>query len=216
MKKQNIDLIIRGFLYRTNWTPISTRRRRNPLYTVDFLKCYDRYMLLIEKLRVLYNVNLYFTTYDSTPDNHIRAIQNLMNPVDIFISPEKKSSQFTTTKTALSKLILNNYNNDNIKMLIRSDILVTDYFIDLVCKHNFIKNILYVLCKEKNKGDKVIDVFHVFYGDELLPKVQEYFSTTRIHAHHIHKKIYTHTLSINGAHNCQNTELCKEFYSIYH
>lgn len=213
MKKQNIDLIIRGFLYRPNWTPISTRKTRHPLYTIDFLKCYDRYMLLIEKLSLKYNINLYFTTYDSTPNNHIKTIQSLMNPVDIFISPEKESTQFTTTKTALNKPILNNH---NIKMLIRSDILLTDYFINLIFEHNFSENILYVLCKERNPRDRVIDVFHVFYGDELLPKVQKYFSIPRRDAHRIHKEIYTKVLSINEKHNCRSTEVCTEFYSIYH
>ena len=49
--KQKIRLIIRGFLYKEDWTPISSRKERNKNYTIDFLKCQDGYSKLISKLK---------------------------------------------------------------------------------------------------------------------------------------------------------------------
>jgi hypothetical protein len=212
--KDNIDLIIRGFLYKPNWLPLSTRKRYTGKYTIDFFKYSDFYKKLIQALKTKYNVNLFFSTYDTTPEENLKQICNLFSPVNIFLSPELNSTQFTTVYKALKEPSI--LNNSNIKLLIRSDILVTPYLINtLLSQSKLNKNILYVLCKEKVNNDKVIDILHLFHGDKILSDLTDYFSIPRKHAHNIHKKIYTKILTHNNAHNCFRTEDCKEFFSIF-
>lgn len=211
MSKKTIDIIIRGFLYRENWTPLSNRRRKFKNYTIDFLQCADDYKKLLKKLREKYNINLYFTTYNTTPHKQIEKIMNEFNPHTVFLSEEFKSSQFTTVKTVLESNEIKN--NNNFLFILRSDMYINDKLIDLIYNHIFNDNILYVLCKENNKQDKVIDIFHAF-SPELKTKFYNYISIPGLKdAHRIHKHIYTRVLSIK--HECVGTDACKEFYSLY-
>lgn len=211
MNKKNIDIIIRGFVYRPNWVPLSTRRRWFRNYTIDFLNCSEQYKILIDKLKNKYNINLYFTTYDTTPIEYIENIKEKFMPKQIFISKEYKSSQFTTTATALRSEEIKS--SENFLLLIRSDLYMSDKFINIISDFNYNDDILYVLCKEKNKRDRVIDVLHGF-SQSVKEKFYRYISIPNLkHAHKIHKNIFTLSLSVD--HSCKSTDLCREFYSVY-
>ena len=163
--KQKIRLIIRGFLYKEDWTPISSRKERNKNYTIDFLKCQDGYSKLISKLKEKYDVSVYFTTYNTTPTNTIKVISKTFNPCSFFFSEERLSSQFTTSKKALDSLPTE---EGSLNILLRSDMTITDLFIEKICNFDYQKNplALYVLCKEQRNLDKVIDVFQCFYDNQ--------------------------------------------------
>lgn len=204
----NLNLIIRGFVYRENWTPLSSRKQRNTNYTINFIKCIDGYKQLINKLQTKYNVKLFISTYDTSPEWILNQIKEEFNTVEIFLTPEKNSSQFSTTCTALKK-IQNNYHT----LIIRSDILITDKLINIILNTTINDKDLYVLCKEKNKKDKVIDIVHVF-ANTIKFSFLSYISKQNLKdAHKIHKEIRTSVLDKDNM--CVNTENCKEFYTIY-
>jgi hypothetical protein len=209
MNKPNLNIIIRGFLYREYWTPLSIRKIYVKNYTIDFLKCAEGYKKLISKLNDKYNITLYFTTYDTTPSEILDTIKQEFNPKDIFISEEKNSSQFTTSKTILSELL----NNEALTLLIRSDIIITEKFINSIYEYDFNNDFLYVLCMEYGRN-KVIDVVHIF-PQTKKEAVLDYLSTPKLkHAHNIHKKIKTQTI-VPASSNCQNTDYCHELFKIY-
>ena len=215
--KQKIRLIIRGFLYKENWTPISSRRARNKDYTIDFLECQDGYVKLISKLRETYDVSVYFTTYDTTPTNTVKLISETFNPCWFIFSKEERSSQFTTSKKALDSLPTE---KGCLNILLRSDMTITDLFIEKICNFNYQKNqfALYVLCKEA-KTKKALDVFQCFYDNSIRTKLSKEINKVMTHhLHGIHKKIYTLCIlddeSIE-AKDCLTTELCKHFFRIY-
>jgi len=215
--KQKIRLIIRGFLYKENWTPISSRKKRNKDYTIDFLQCQDGYAKLISKLRETYDVSVYFTTYDTTPKNTVKLISKIFNPCSFFFSKEEKSSQFTTSKKALDSLP----NEEGyLNILLRSDMRMTDLFIEKICNFNYTahKNALIVLCKESTIKDKVIDVFQCFYDNDIRNKLLKEINKLSIDLHKVHKQIYTLCILDQASikkNPCQNTELCKEYFRIY-
>ena len=213
--KKSINLVIRGFLYRENWTPISARRTRIKNYTIDFFECADGYKKLIESLSKKYEVNLYFTSYDTTPQSVINKINDDFKPKAIFISPEKNSYQFTTSCTALKQPEIGSF--DGMTILIRSDLFITNRFIDLICNTEYEENKeqLYVLCKERNARDKVIDVVQIF-PKIVSNKLLEYMSNKKlagIDLHKVHKTIYTKLLIISH-HNCSATFKCHDFFSL--
>jgi len=214
MKKRKVRLILRGFLYKENWTPLSTRKQRNSNYTINFLKCYDGYQKLVNKLKSKYKLSLYFTTYNITPKNIINSVDKLFDPDSFFFTEEIGSSQFSTTRTALSEL---EYIEGCMNILLRADMTITDLFIDEIMNFNFDqKDSLYVLCKEinKNKEDKVIDTLQIFYDNKIRDDFLKEIKKLPKDLHKIHKKIHTKLILKNNA-TCINTELCKDYFRIY-
>jgi hypothetical protein len=212
--KKSINLIIRGFLYKENWTPISGRKNRISNYTIDFFEYAEGYKKLIKALSIKYEVNLYFTSYDTTPQSVISKINNDFEPKGIFISPEKDSYQFTTSCTALNQPEIKSF--DGMTILIRSDLFITDRFIDLICNTEYEENKdqLYVLCKERNERDKVIDIVQIF-PKIVTNKLLQYMSNVNlagVDLHKVHKTIYTKVLIVQ--HNCFSTCQCNDFYSL--
>jgi len=214
---QKVRLIIRGFLYKENWTPISSRKARNSNYTIDFLQCQDGYLKLISQLRKTYDVSVYFTTYDTTPANTVKSISKIFEPCSFFFSEEHNSSQFTTSKKALDSLPAI---DGCLNILLRSDMKMTDLFIDKICNFNYRKNqlALYVLCKEARKPQKVIDVFQCFYDNSIRIEFSKRIDKLMTDLHRIHKEIYTVCI-LDGksaeAKRCLCTELCKDLFRIY-
>lgn len=212
MKKPEARLILRGFLYRENWTPLSSRKQRNSNYTINFLECYNGYQKLVKKLKTKYTLSLHFTTYNTTPKNIINSVEKLFNPDSFFFTEELGSSQFSTTKTALSEL---DYIGGCMNILLRADMNITDLFIDEIINFDFYqKDALYVLCKEKNNQDKVIDTLQIFYDNKIRDGFIKEIKKLPIDLHKIHKRIYT-KLILKNSNSCINTELCKDYFKIY-
>jgi len=211
--KQKLNIIIRGFIYRENWTPISVRKKIIQNYTIDFFKCCNGYIDLIDKLQKKYDLDLYFTTYDTTPLSVLNNIRKQFNPKDIFISKELNSSQFTTTTTALKNLLANTISKNILSLIIRSDIIIEKKLIDTIYNSSFNEDKLYVLTKEKNR-DRVIDIIHVVPASRLEQFVEYIQIPNLLHAHNIHKKIKCKVMSTYN--NCKNTDGCTEFYRIYY
>jgi len=210
----NVKLIIRGFLYKKNWTPISCRKKKIRNYTIDFFQCQEGYIDLINNLKIKHNVSLYFSTYDTTPIHVLQRIQGELNPEKIFISPEKNSSQFTTTVHALNSL-MPSLTEDDLIILIRSDLIIKYKLIEMLSNFEFsIKDKLYVLTKEKPYNRKtVIDVLHVF-SKNVCPKFLDYVSRPNlIDAHKINRAIPSVQISENNS--CSNTGACEEFFKVY-
>lgn len=212
--KQKLRIIIRGFLYRTNWTPLSSRKDRNSDYTIDFLQCQDGYIKLINKLKQKYEVSVYFSTYDTTPKKIIKSISNTFDSCIFFLSSETGSSQFTTSKFALDSLP----SEENcLNMLLRSDMRITDLFIDSVCNAHYTGGAIHVLCEEKNKKKpkKVIDVIQLFYDGKIRQLLQKEINRLPKHLHYIYDQIKTNSIVNQENSTCVNTELCKDYFRIY-
>ena len=77
MNKPILHFIFRGHLYKENWIPLSFRGRffgHGP-YNIDFTKkSYIEHLNLINNLKEKYDVQLYFSTYDTTPENVISLV----------------------------------------------------------------------------------------------------------------------------------------------
>jgi len=208
---KTFNIILRGFLYKENWTPLSSRRRDGS-YTIDFTKNYQGYKQLFLKLCDRYNVKIFFSTYDTTPQDIIYNIKKDFYPENVFLSPEKKSSQFTTAIKAIKEI----NDHSDLTLLIRSDLYITSDFIDFICNYNYIGNNvdptatmpLYLLNKEKN-GKKSIDVLHIISKNIIAKDFLNYISKKGLrNTHYIHQKI-------NSCFMYQNTNSNDNAYKLY-
>lgn len=204
----NLDIMIRGFLYKENWTPLSSRRYTHKKYTINFMKCIHTYEKLIKNLARIYNIRLIITSYSSTPVHILNDIQAQLNPNYIFLCEEKGSTQFST--------VINAYNHmkDNFSdhtLIIRSDLILTDYIIDLISSSAF-DSYLYILCKENNKLNRAVDILHILSKD-IYKKYIDYIHHHKKNTHDIHKEIKTKLLSDQN--KCKAVRDCNEFYKIW-
>lgn len=217
--KKKLHIIIRGFLYKENWTPVSKRKRKISNITIDFFnKPSDSFQTLIKKLSDKYNLSIYFSTYDSTPQSILKNVTDIFKPKQIFLSPEIGSTQFTTVVTALKNF--NSYKQEDLILVIRGDIILKDPLINLMYSYNFERDAVFVLCKEMYGGkgtftkDIVIDVFQIFPAT-ILDKYFNFISTKKLaHAHKIHKHIFSLSMLPRGAILCPTTYLCSHFFDI--
>ena len=219
--KKKLFFIVRGFLYRENWTPLSKRNQHAKNYTIDFFDTENNFKKTIDMLSTKYNISLYFSTYNTTPEIFLQKVKDNFPGCEIIISPEKDSSQFTTVIQSL-KHIEKYCTPQDLILLIRSDIIIKESLFNLLNKYNFDKDILYVLAKERKvKKDKythniVIDILQIFYGSNLI-KVLNYFSRPKLgSAHRIHRKIYTNLMvpTEKSFSICPSTYLCSYFFDI--
>jgi len=205
-----LNFIIRGFLYKENWRPLSTRNKKGS-YTINFIKCHKGYSILFNRLAEKFNAKLYFSTYSSTPDFMLNYIRNNFSSASISFSDEARSSQFTTSINILNKIKNDNKISDY-TIVIRSDLILTENFINLILSSNFDNDRLSILCKEANSRDRSVDIIHIvpkMKYDEFL----KFISRQPRDAHRIHKHILTK--SIITQHNCVAVKQCGEFFKIY-
>lgn len=219
--KTKLFFIVRGFLYREDWTPLSKRNQHAKNYIIDFFDTENNFKKTIDALSSKYNICLYFSTYDTTPKLFLQKIKDNFPGCEIIISSETGSSQFTTVIQSL-KHIEKYCTNQDLILLIRSDIIIKEPLFKLLNEYNFDKDILYVLAKEKEvKTDIythniVIDILQIFYGSHLI-KVLNYFSQPKLGSgHRIHRKIYTNVMvPIEESYPiCPSTYLCSYFFDI--
>lgn len=145
---KNLNIIVRGYLFKKDHIPQSRFKKK---YNQDFLKLIKYYKIFFLELKKKYNINVYFVTYDNTPKEYKKLIEE--NNWNIYTIPLANSKQFTGT----CKFLENNVDNT---IIIRSDLIIKDTFINLVNKIEF--NYITVLSRENNG----------FYNDTtiFLPK----------------------------------------------
>lgn len=169
-KKQVLNLILRGFLYKKNYKPGSKRSQVYESYDIDFLEYCDLYTKLISQLEQRYKINLFFASYSSTPNSYIKKIKKIFNPKEMLLYKEKESSQFTTVCNALNEKHFMS-DDSSLIFIIRSDLLITDLFISKLCEYNFEdKHRLYTISQDQNQNGNLsnhIDIFHAFYPEIL-------------------------------------------------
>jgi hypothetical protein len=217
--KKKLHIIIRGFLYKENWTPVSKRKHKISNFTIDFFnQTSDSFQNLIKKLSDKYDISLYFSTYDTTPQSILNKVLDLFNPKKIFLSPEIGSTQFTTVVTAIKNF--NSYKQEDLILVIRGDIILKQPLIDLMYSYNFETDAIFVLCKEIYGGrgrftkDIVIDAFQIFPAT-ILDKYYNFISQKKLaHAHKIHKHIFSLCMLPRDAILCPTTYLCSHFFDI--
>ena len=215
-RRKKLNLIIRGFIYREDWTPLSTRKKRNPLYTIDFRKVAKGYIRLITELSRIYDVTVYITTYttaDSAYRNEIIELLRFNNirVEAILLSYEEGSSQFTTTIKALKQIDWTDYT-----LIIRGDMNIKLRLIRELCSFKPKQSYVFVLCQElRSDEDKVIDVLHWIPKLRMAAFYKFIAVRGRTDAHRIHKSISVKKIVPDDAHKCKNTELCNEFFSLY-
>ncbi len=215
-RRKKLNIVIRGFIYKENWTPLSNRKKRNPVYTIDFKEVLKNYVRLITELSRIYDVTVYISTYTSADSAYRQEIKELLrfNNIkieEILLSSEENSSQFTTTVKALRHIDWTDYT-----LVIRGDMNIKLRLIRELCTFKPTQSYVFVLCQElRSDENKVIDVLH------WIPKLRmsafyKYISLKgRACAHRIHKSIAVRKIVPDNKHKCKNTELCNEFFSLY-
>lgn len=201
----NLDVIVRGFLYKENWVPISNHRK-GLKYTIDFLNIMESYKTLLEELSKKYNISLYFSTYETLPKKKRKSIEKEFvdySPT-FFLSEEKGSTQFTTPIHALKKLS----QNGNNKLLIRGDLIITEKLIGVLIDAKITDNVR-VLFKS---GELVNDTVHLIHSTKAKPLI-EFFTKNKISGHKLHQHIETtYMVSIPYKANTYNVS---QYYEIY-
>jgi len=233
MNKPILHFIFRGYLYKENWIPVSVRGRffgHGP-YNIDFTKkSYIEHLNLINNLKEKYDVQLYFSTYDTTPENVISFVNEKFNPKEIILSPEKNSNQFTTLRTALHK-IKKEEGAPSLTMVLRPDIFITDKLISLIVNFEYGDDRLYVLCREHNRN-YFIDIFHCF-SNNIFDSFSQYLTNGAVDGkcrrkdelyakdgspralHRIHKHILTQSIVPKPLdHPCKRTMECDYYFTV--
>jgi hypothetical protein len=210
---KTFNIILRGFLYKENWRPLSSRRR-NGRYTIDFRNNYESYKQLFLKLKYKYNTKIYFSTYDTTPSNIIYHVIQEFNPENIFLSPERNSSQFTTAVKAIKTI----EEHSDLTLLIRSDLYLFDSFIDFICDYDYaicdndpaLRKPLYLLSREKKRKYKSIDIFHIIPNSIIQTIFLDYIEQKNLRdTHLIHRKIHSCFMSSQHTHSHIESQLYK-------
>lgn len=140
-----INIIVRGYLYREGWSPNTTAKKDHPLYIQDFTQLIDAYKKLFNGLAKKNEISVTFTSYDITP-TRIKDII-ISNKWNLYLAEEVKSPlQFTTCCSYLETL-----NDNHMNLIIRSDLIIKDKLIELLCDLNYETcEKLLVLQKEPN------------------------------------------------------------------
>ena len=123
----NLTILIRGYLYK-DYSPISSYKRKCRTYQQDFNKLINNYEKLIKLLSEKYQVNVIFTTYETTPKNLLLLIKDKNWNIELY--KEKGSTQFSNTIESLK------YVNDT-TLIIRSDLVLTNKLINTLVNYQY-------------------------------------------------------------------------------
>lgn len=211
-----INIILRGFLFKPNHTPYSSRRLIAKSYNIDFFKMgIEPYIDLINKLQKKYIVNIYFSTYDTTPSETINEIKKTFTNAEIILSPEINSYQFTTTSNALKKINI----DADFTIVLRSDLILKQKFINLICSVDYDPNKIMALAQYQRKGLGFFDILHII-PRSLKDAFTNILDTNRPKDLHKLWAIIPTALLCGKrmfyTNNCRsNNTGCAEFYTVY-
>ena len=194
-----LNIIVRGYLYKKNWTPISTAKIKYPNYTQDFRKLIKKYKKLFENLSKKYQVSITFTSYDNCPDFIKKII--LKNNWNLHLISEVNSTQFSSCCSYLETV------DDNVNLIIRSDLILSEKLIDLLSNFDYEKcEKLTVLSKEPNR--KLNDILFIV-PPEIRLRLMEHLHKSR----HGHKLGDMYVSCLDGKKWCVTQE--NDYYQIY-
>lgn len=195
----NLNIIVRGYLYKKNWTPISTAKIKYPKYTQDFRKLIKKYKKLFDNLSKKYQVSITFTSYDTCPDFIKKIISK--NNWNLHLISEESSTQFSACCSYLETV------DNNVNLIIRSDLILEEKLINLLSNFDYQKcKKLTVLSKEPNR--KLNDILFIVPPEIRLRLIE-----------HLQKSLHGHKLSgmsvscLDGKKWCVTQE--NDYYQIY-
>ena len=174
-----LNIIIRGFLYRENWIPLSSARNKYSNYTQDFRKLIKYYKNFFNKLSEKYKLFIIFTTYDNTPE-HIKQII-YENGWNLFLIKEKHSNQFTSVCSFFER-----YHTKNINIVIRSDLVLKPSLIELLYNYDYYNstNITVLSIQPNCKLNDVLMIIPPPYVSNIINLLKHAKD-----AHFMHKKL---------------------------
>lgn len=195
----NLNIIVRGYLYKKNWTPISTAKIKYPNYTQDFRKLIKKYKKLFDNLSKKYQVSITFTSYDTCPDFIKKIISK--NNWNLHLISEESSTQFSACCSYLETV------DNNVNLIIRSDLILEEKLINLLSNFDYQKcKKLTVLSKEPNR--KLNDILFIVPPEIRLRLIE-----------HLQKSLHGHKLSGMSVSCLDSKEWCvtqeNDYYQIY-
>lgn len=230
----DLNIVIRGHIYHPNWNPVHFPC---PDYKIDFRKVQQGYVKLVQQLSTKYSVQTYFSTYDiSKVSGHTKILNQFSTYKDCLISPFENSDQFTTVLKAITEL------KPKLTLFIRSDIFITDEFINIILQkqpneiqeHVHLLSLEYAPHENLKIGDNAIDVIQIV-PKHLLSKFKDYieqidredkekykqiihklpnnFKFPCNHAHDLHK--YVTCKMLYKKEDCKSTYDCGKLFTIY-
>ena len=195
----NLNIIVRGYLYKKNWTPISTAKIKYPNYTQDFRKLIKKYKKLFDNLSKKYQVSITFTSYDTCPDFIKKIISK--NNWNLHLISEESSTQFSSCCSYLNTV------DDNVNLIIRSDLILEEKLINLLSNFDYQKcKKLTVLSKEPNR--KLNDILFIV-PPEIRLRLTEHLQKSS----HGHKLAGMSVSCLDGKKWCVTQE--NDYYQIY-
>lgn len=195
----NLNIIVRGYLYKKNWTPISTAKIKYPNYTQDFRKLIKKYKKLFDNLSKKYQVSITFTSYDTCPGFIKKIISK--NNWNLHLISEESSTQFSACCSYLETV------DNNVNLIIRSDLILEEKLINLLSNFDYQKcNKLTVLSKEPNR--KLNDILFIV-PPEIRLRLIEHLQKSR----HGHKLSGMSVSFLDGKKWCVTQE--NDYYQIY-
>jgi hypothetical protein len=196
---KDLNIIVRGHVFKKDHVPESTYKKK---YNQDFFKLIKFYKKFFLELSKKYNIKVYFVTYDNTPKKYKNLIKE--NNWNIYTIPFPNSKQFTGT----CKFLENNIDNT---IIIRSDLIIKDTFINVINKIKF--NYITVLSREL-KGfynDTVIFV-PKFYVNDFIDNIRSKRNKNEYWGHLYKKQLIIKILDPDFK---KGTRLFKKYIEIY-
>jgi hypothetical protein len=166
---QKLNFVIRGFLYKEDRMPFY--RKAWGSYVIDFNKVRPYYEDLVCQLSNLYDVDVYFSTYSSTPGDMLDSLKDFPNFKSVLLTEESGSFQFTTASSALKQI------KKNLTLLIRSDLIMAEEFIDRIVNKQYGKNCIYAFTAFSDSAnrfkDNICDIIHVIPDNKITDFITE-------------------------------------------
>mmetsp|Transcript_47254 Transcript_47254/g.100852 ORF Transcript_47254/g.100852 Transcript_47254/m.100852 type:complete len:231 (-) Transcript_47254:57-749(-) len=117
--------LFHGWLYREGTVPLSMRKGWGVRYDQDIRRAWTAHLPPIQALRNLYEVGVYFVTYDERPNAELVEWAERRGQVLFPLVPTPRSTQFGTVSLALDD---DRLPESDIYIITRTDILYTQAF----------------------------------------------------------------------------------------
>ena len=183
LNNMKLVILIRGYLYKF-YKPISSYKKlKNFKYLINFTKLIERYELLINKLSQKYDLEVIFTSYDTTPSNILDLLKSKGWKVELY--QEYKSGQFTNTLNSLKNIHVTT-------LIIRNDLVMSNKLINILVNFNYqdLKNLTFLASEpiRKNKKIKYIDVLCILPPElitNFISQIKLYSNNPKNGGHYI-------------------------------
>lgn len=164
----SLNIIIRGFIYKSKWSPISSSKDKYPCYTQDFRKIILPYQILFFNLSKKYKLKITFTSYNSTPEFMKQIIKD--NNWGLHLISEKDSYQFSSCCSYLKKM-----KNNDITLILRSDLILRANLITLLSNFNYqnCKELIFLSREPNGKLNDILFIVPSKFRDLLVDNLKK-------------------------------------------